>query len=331
MAAYSQHEEQRQRRRRRLAKALLWGAAAVGIPALANALIARRNRRLDGPAWGRCHRYAWKFGEISFQQLGEGSPVLLVHSLGPGHDSDEWRVAGEILARKFRVFAMDLLGWGRSDKPKIHYDGEIYIQQIGDFLDDVVRERSALVAAGLPAAYAAQVAVDQPDLVSSLALVTPSGIESDGDEPDVRDALFNRLLRLPILGTSALNLYTSRSAISRHLRRETFAAPDHVDAWRIEHHYQSSHQPGVHPPLAAYLSGYLNLRMEESLPRLDAPTWLAWGRQATLSPVETADLWLRRIKRAELEVFENCGNLPHAESATRFTKKLEVFLSRHVE
>jgi pimeloyl-ACP methyl ester carboxylesterase len=326
MAARNWEEEERRRRRKRLVRGLLVGGAAIGVPALANYLIQRRAGRPGVPTWGRSHRYSWRFGEIAFQRLGAGPAVVLVHSIGPGHDGTQWRRAAEILAERHTVFVPDLLGFGRSDKPRIAYDGELYIQLLSDFLADVVRERAALVAAGLPAAYAVQIGVDEPEALSALGLVVPLGIELHGEEPDLKDAVVHRALRLPIVGTSALNVYTSRSGIAHHLR-ETYGAEDQVDATLVDHHYRSSHQPGAHGPLAAYVAGYLNHSVEAVLPRLTAPTWIAWGRRAKSPEVETADLWLHHLPNGELEVFEPAGNLPQAEVPTAFCKKLETFLA----
>ena len=327
MAAQTSQQEQKRRRRKRLLKGLLLGGAAVGIPALANAMIARRSRGLPPARWGAAHRYAWRYGEIRFQLLGEGDPLLLLHSFGPGHSGEEWRDAAGFLAERHTVYVPDLIGWGRSEKPRIDYDGELYMRLVRDFLDDVVRRRAAVVGAGLSAAYAVQVAADRPELVRALALVVPAGIDVHGDEPDVKDALVYRLLRLPILGTSALNLYTSRAGLGHYLRREAYAAPDRVDATAVDRHYRLSHQPGAHAALAAYLSGYSNHRAQRALGRLESPPWLAWGRHANAPPVESADLWLQHQPSAELEVFEDSGNLPHLEQADAFCRKLESYLS----
>ena len=308
-------------------KGLLLGSAAIGIPAVANALVVRRSPRLDAPTWGRSRRYAWKLGEISYQLLGDGEPIVLLHSFGPGHDSEEWRSVAEILAHDRRVYAVDLLGWGLSHRPGITYDGELYIELVRDFLTDVVEERATIAAVGLPAAYAVQVAVDHPERVTALALVTPSGIDVGGDEPDLKDALLYGLLRLPILGTSALNIYTSRTAIQQHLRREIYAAPERVDGALIEHHHRSSHQPGSHSALAAHLCGYLNHRVEDVLRRLKVPLWIAWGSRATAPPIEAADLWIRQLPETELEVFREAGNLPHEERAAHFCSRLGRFLA----
>ncbi|MGB5551670.1 MAG: alpha/beta fold hydrolase [Thermoanaerobaculia bacterium] len=318
-------------RRRRLVKGLLLGSAAVGLPALANALIARRSEKLGYPAWGRQERFSWQAREISFQRFGLGAPLVLLHSLGPGHDSEEWKRASELLARSFRVYAPDLLGWGRSDKPAITYDGALYIQLLEDFLRRVVAERCVLVAAGLPATYAVQVAVDHPELVSHLGLVVPSGIQGHRDEPDMKDAWIHRLLRFPVVGRSSLNLFTSRPALGQYLRNEVFRSAEKVDASRLDHYYRSSHQPGAHAPLAAYLSGYLNHSIAEAVSRLKTPLWLAWGRHAKNPPIESADLWLHHVPSAELDVFEDCGNYPHLEAASRFSQHLESFLARFTD
>ena len=327
MAAQTSQQEQKRRRRKRLLKGLLLGGAAVGIPALANAVIARRSRQLPAARWGTAHRYTWRYGEIRFQKLGDGDPLLLLHSFGPGHSGEEWRHAARFLAERNAVFVPDLIGWGRSDKPHVDYDGELYMRLILDFLEDVVRARAVVVGAGLSAAYAVQVAADRPELVRALGLVVPAGIDVHGDEPDVKDALVYRLLRLPVLGTSALNVYTSRAGLGHYLRRQAYGAPDRVDAAPIDQLYRFSHQPGAHAALAAYLSGYSNHRARRGLQRLETPPWLAWGRHANSPPVESADLWLHHQPSAALEVFEDSGNLPHLEQADLFCRKLESYLS----
>jgi len=326
MAAQTREEEHRRRRRKRLIQGLLMGGAAIGVPALANLLVRQRARQLPAATWGSGDRYAWRHGEVAFQRLGDGKPLVLLHSLGPGHSSAEWRQSAELLAENHQVFALDLLGWGDSSKPAMAYDDELYIHLLTDFLTDVVGERAALAAAGLPTAYALQLAVDRPELVRCLALVVPQGIELYSDEPDLKDAVLHRLLQLPILGTSAMNLYTSRSGIASYLRRDVYCSPVLVNEALIDQHYRISHEDGAAAPLAALLSGYLNHSVRTVLRRVEQPVWLAWGRRAVSPPVESADLWLRQLANADLDVFERCGALPHAESPEEFSRKLDSFL-----
>lgn len=325
--AQTRDEELRRKRRKRLVRGLVMGGAAIGVPALINALVSRRVGKLPAAAWGRGESSQWKHGKIHYQRLGAGPSVLLLHSLGPGHSGEEWRETAENLAQEHEVFVPDLLGWGRSDKPQMTVDSELYLELIADFTQGVAGARPVVVAAGLPAAYAVQLAADQPELMRALGLVVPSGIELHGDEPDFKDALVHWLLRLPILGTSALNVYTSRSAIATYLRREVYASPSRVDDALVEAHYRSSHQPGAHSALAAYLSGYLNHNVREILDRVDLPVWLGWGRRAATPPVESADLWLRSLTGADLEIFENAGILPHVESPGEVARSLKRFLA----
>jgi len=315
MTAWTSEEEQRRRRRKRILRGLLVGGAAIGVPALFNAAIARQARRVGTASWGRRHRYAWELGDVVFQRLGEGDPPLvLLHSFGPGHDSVEWRDLASRLGETYQVFAPDLPGWGRSDRPALEYDAELYIDFLIDFLIDLVRRRAVVVAAGLAGAYAAQVAVDRPELLRALVLIAPLGIDFASEEPDLKDAVIHRLLKLPVVGTSALNVYSSRRGVEHHLREEVYARPDLVDEALLDHYWKNAHMEGSRAALAAYLSGYLNHRIGKSLPRQKLPTLLVWGRKARHPVVESADLWLRALPEADLEIVEEAGLLPHAEA-----------------
>jgi pimeloyl-ACP methyl ester carboxylesterase len=317
-------------RRRQVAKGLLLAGAAVGVPVLAATLLRRRAEPPSAPQWGRTHRYAGRWSEVVFQELGSGPPVLLLHSFGPGYDAGQWRAAAEILAASHRVYVPDLPGWGRTRGGAGLQQPARYLHLIEDFLGGVVREKAVVVAAGLSAAYAVQAAVDHPGRIRALALVSPLGLGEDGDDParGVGHVFLSRLLGLPLVGAPVLDLLTTRAALEHHLRREVYAAPERVDAALLEHHYRSSHAPQARAALAAYLQGNLWHDVSRELGNLRTPVWLAWGRQSKNPPAENADLWLRRLPQAELDVFEGAGALPHAESPTLFSRALERFLAK---
>jgi pimeloyl-ACP methyl ester carboxylesterase len=328
--AETPEEDQRRRRRKLLVRGLVVGSAALGVPALVNALVARRAKRLPAPRWGEARRWDAPDGAVRYQRLGDGArAVVLVHSIGPGHSALQWRDVAERLATRHQVYAPDLLGWGESAHPPITYDSHLYIDLLTGFLAEVVQRQAVVVAAGLSAAYALQVAVDHPEMAGALGLVAPLGIDLHGDEPDLKDAVVHRLLRLPILGTSALNVFTSRAGITAHLEREVYAAESGVDEELIDQYYRASHVPGAQATLAAYLSGYLNHSVDSILPRIEQPVWIAWGRDARSPALATADLWLRDLSpRAELEVFDHAALQPHAERPDAFAEALDDFLTR---
>lgn len=326
--AETPEEEQRRRRRKHLVRGLLVGGAAVGLPALLNALVSTRAKKLSGATWAEPKPYRSGDGTITYRELGKGPPLLLLHSFGTGHSSLEWREAAERLAGGHRVIVPDLLGWGGSEKPQRTYDSELYISLVADLLENLVGGRAVVLAAGMSAAYAVQVAVDHPETVRALGLITPLGIEAHGDEPDFKDAMVHRMLRLPVLGTSALNVYTSRSGITNHLRREVYADPGKVDDALVSEYYRLAHQAGAHAALAAYLAGYLNFGAREALGQLDVPVWIGWGRKAVSPPVESADLWLRHKSDAALDIFEDAALMPHAECPADLVDAVERFLTQ---
>jgi pimeloyl-ACP methyl ester carboxylesterase len=309
-------------------KGLLLAGATVAVPALTSAVIRRRAEPPSSPRWGRAHRYAGRHGEIVFQELGlrgDRPPVVLLHSFGPGHDANEWRAAAERLAESYPVYAPDLPGWGRSAAPHGQvWRSSLYVEAIEGFLAGVVREPAVLVASGLSAAYAAQIAVEHPGLLRALALVCPLGLE----EGDASQAFLGKLLQVPVLRDTVLDLLTSRSAITHHLRKEVYAAPERVDAALLDHHYRTSHLPRARAALAAYLGGDLRAAVAATLPEVGIPVWIGWGRRSAAPRVEDADRWLHRLPHtAELEVFETAGALPHAEAPAAFCRALDRFIS----
>lgn len=325
--ARSPEEEQQRRRRKRLVRGLLLGGAALGLPALANVLVARRASRLPPVRWGRPRRWRSPDGAVVYQQLGEGAPpLLLLHALGAGHSALQWRSAAEALAAHHRTYVPHLLGWGDSDRPALRYDSDMYVRHLTRFLEKVIGEPTVVVAAGLSAAYAVRIAVGRPDLVRALALVVPIGVDSRDAQLDTKDAVVHRLLKLPILGTSALNFYTSRNALNNRLR-EVYYDPSQIDEELLESHYRSSHLPGGRGALAAYLSRCLHLDVSDLLRDLEQPVWIGWGREAVSPAVESADLWLHEVPEAQLEVFAKSASLPHAEVPEAFAKALRTFLA----
>jgi pimeloyl-ACP methyl ester carboxylesterase len=314
-------------RGRRLAKGLLVAGAAVGIPVLAAALLRRRAEPPAPPRWGRTHRYAGRWGEVVFQELGSGPPVLLLHSFGPGYGGEQWRAAAEILAADHRVYVPDLPGWGRTRGAGGHHPDR-YLNLIEDFLTGVVREPAVVAAAGLAGAYAVHTALSRAGQVRALALVSPLGLEKDGPSRSAGRAFVGRLLGLPLVGPIVLDLLTGRAALEHHLRREAYAAPEQVDAALLEQHYRASHLPQARAALASYLRGNLWLDASEEIAEIAVPVWIAWGRQSKAPPVEHADLWLHRVPRAELDVFEGAGSLPHAETPVLFCRALGRFLAK---
>lgn len=320
----------RRRRGRRLKRTLWIAGIAIGVPVIAGALLRRRAEAPQAPRWGRSHRFSGHYGEVSFQELGSGPAVVLLHSFGPGYDGNQWRGVAERLAERFRVLVPDLPGWGRTPAAAGLHPADT-LALLADFLAGAVREPVVLVGAGLAAAYAVELTLQEPDLVAAVALLSPLGL---GPVPDLhgpggglRRSFVSRLLRVPLVRASALDLLTARKALEHHLRREVYAAPERVDAGLLDHHYRASHTRDGRAALGAYLRGDLWIDVSEALSELPVPVWIGWGRKSQVPPVEAADLWLHELPHSELEIFEGSGSLPQAEEPFAVARSLGAFFS----
>ena len=91
--------------------------STVGAIAIYNKLTESLAGELDTVLTGEERRYPWKYGDMFYEAKGarDAKPLLLVHGFGPGASSYEWRKNMDALSENFRVYAIDLLGFGLSD------------------------------------------------------------------------------------------------------------------------------------------------------------------------------------------------------------------------
>src|SRR5579863_10290546 len=128
---------------------------ALGALTLFNKMIDSQAGAIDTVLKGEERRYPWKDGDIFYLVKGnrESKPLLLVHGFGPGASSYEWRKNIDSLSEQFRVYALDLMGFGLSDRPPIDYTPETYADLINDFLKEVINKPTVVVAHGDTGAY----------------------------------------------------------------------------------------------------------------------------------------------------------------------------------
>ncbi len=306
----------------------LWkaiGAAGAGVAALAavNARIRRHAHEPDEAAFGGESRtFEWQHGNVFYKMAGaenQGTPLVFVHGIGAGASSFMWRRNFDALARDFRVYALDLLGFGFSDKPAgVPYSADLYVELIADFIREIAGSPAHLVASSLGAAYSVRVADEQPELVDSLVLIAPTGAGNLRARPGMAGAAFYGLLQSPVLGTSFYNVIASERSIREYARKELFYDRRRATSRLVAQYYATSHQPGAQHAIAAFLSGYLNTDTRESFARLRQHITLVWGRQDQTNPIEQAAELLSLNSRAGLEIFDRCRMMPQEEQPEKF-------------
>jgi pimeloyl-ACP methyl ester carboxylesterase len=306
------------------------GAAGVAALAAVNASVARDRKEPEtGALGGEAGTYPWEHGHVFYRHAGEEAapPVLFLHAVGAGARSFMWRRNFEPVSRAARAYAVDLLGFGYSDKPPTApYSAELYTALVRDFLRDVVGRPALVVAHSLSAAYAVRVADEWPGLVASLLLVSPTGAGQTSARPGMTGAAFYGLLHSPVLGASFYNAMTSERGLRDYARHQLFYNKRFATPRLVAHYYAVSHLPNAQHAVTAYLSGYLNADIREPFARLRQPVTLAWGRQDVANPIEHAGQLLRLNPRARLELFDRCRLMPQEEHADRFNALLRETL-----
>ncbi|HEX3467942.1 MAG TPA: alpha/beta fold hydrolase [Candidatus Elarobacter sp.] len=313
---------------KKLVRPLVAGAGVTGALAAANRALS--NAPLPTNALGGTRRaWRWRGHEIFATEAGRGPLVVLVHGVYAGASSYEFRKLFPLLAERHRVVAFDLLGCGLSDKPKIGYQTELFVEQIVDALDAFGDEPAALVASSLGAAFAIRAAARAGDRVERLAAICPTGLAGVLDnESNPAGAAVTALFRIPVLGEAAFNALASKASIRRFLTRQGYADRARVTPDVVDHYYAVTHQPGARYVPAAFVGGRLNCDVARDLPFLTVPLAVLWGERASaLSPRANADEFMRLARDARLATFPDSGLLPHEEEPEAVDAALRSFLS----
>ena len=306
-------------------KTLLAGGAGMAALAAVNAAIQRSAVEPDDSALGgEAHFYNWKHGRVFYKTAGtqqSGAPLVFIHGIGAGASSFMWRKNFDELAKDFRFYAFDLLGFGLSDKPvSAAYSADLYVELIADFLKDVSGYPAKIVASSLGAAYAIRVADEHPELIDSLILNAPTGSDTLNRRPGMAGAAFYGLLQSPVLGTSFYNVMASERSIRDFARENLFYDHQRVTDRLVTNLYATSHQPGAQHAIAAFLSGYLNTDTRAPFARLKQPVLLVWGKQDATTPVQKRIELLDLNENARLEIFDYCRMLPEQEHPEKFNE-----------
>ena len=309
-------------------KNLLWAGAGAAVVAAANNAVFAGADALGNALGGDARFWPGPYGDIFYTKQGKGKPVVLLHGIYAGASGYEWRKNFDALSEHELVYAPDWLGFGLSDKPRIKYTAVQYVEQLGQFLAEVVKDPCTLVASSLASAYAVQVAADRPELVDTLLLVCPTGFRHLAKAPDARTEAIYQLAHAPLLGTTLHNSVTSYAGLRYYLMNQTYFDPSYVDDALLAHYFTAAHQYGAQnaPPL--FYSGYLNHSVADAFSKLAQKTiQIVWGREARLTPLSDAEAFLAANPRAELTVFDKSGLLPHDEQAQAFNRLVIAALS----
>ncbi len=313
------------------AKRLLTASAVIGgtLGALAiyNKVTTSMAGELDTVLRGEERRYPWKYGDMFYEVKGsrEAKPLLLIHGFGPGASSYEWRKNVDTLAEQFRVYAVDLLGFGLSDRPSVDYTAETFTDLISDFIKEVINKPTIVLAHGLTNAYVIAAAYRKPQLFERLILVAPNSAMLQESLPGPLNSVWKGLLRTPVVGEFVYNLLTSRQAIRAYYDRQGYHNPGLITDELVEYIYTTAHQSNSRYAAASFISNFLSLDVHEAYSRLQVPAIAVWGREALLTPSESSEAFKRANSRTEIRIIDKSSFQVQDEQAAQFNNLVREF------
>lgn len=266
-----------------------------------------------GPALdGRQRTYRWRGFDISYVTAGDpdNDDVVLVHGLHSTASNREFEGIFTSLAADHHVVAIDLLGYGASDRPAIRYTGALYESLLRDFLADVV-ESPIVIASSLPGSFVAAIA---PEIdVRSLVLVAPF------DETGEANSLVRAVIYSPVIGEAIFNLLVSKPAIRYFDLEMGYGDPGAVTETRVDRQYRTAHQPNARFAPGSYLANFLEASepLDESIPAFDGSVTLVWGREAKRPRLSTGRS-LAEATDVKLVVLDRSALFPHDEYPDEF-------------
>ena len=265
--------------------------------------------------------------ETYYEVMGEGPAVVMVHGIGGGSSGFQYRKnAPALAAAGYRVYVVDLLGFGRSAKEERRYTQDLYVEQLSDFLGEVSGEAS-LVANGLSAAYAIRLAAERPKEVKSLVLISPTGYERLArPQNEARVEAFERFSGLTgnLLYAALLDEGTQRYfLIDAYIGRESFT-PDVLATYDRNLKVENAKWA-----VLSFVSGNMDQDVSALWPEVTQPALILWGTAAETTPIGGAEDFLRARPSTEFIPLTGAKLLPNEDRAEAFNEIVRGFLARH--
>ena len=260
---------------------------------------------------------------ISYVTMGEGQPLLLVHGLGGSWRN--WLENIPYLAKRHKVYAIDLPGFGKSPNPP----NEITIAGFGEaviaFADRMeLGPETAIIGHSMGGFISSEAVINQPERFSSLTLVSAAGI-TFADLHRVDKTAREVLLRV---GLPIFNRRVEANLGRKRLRAASFAGvishPSRISReilWELAYYGTSA------PALLDSAKALVSYDTRERLPEIEMPTLIVWGKSDRLVPVGAAYSYHKRIEGSELHIIDDTGHMVQLERPARFNRTVEAFVN----
>lgn len=253
----------------------------------------------------------------------KGTTVILLHGIGSSVET--WAYNISVLAQHHRVYAVDLVGAGRSEKPPVTYSLSYLAQFVKDFMDALSIECASLIGNSLGGGVVLEFALNFPGKVEKLVLVNSLGLGKE-------ITLTLRLATLPFVGRL---FKPTRSGTALALKQSVYDSTLISNDW-VELYYQIATLPKAWEAVVGLIKTNIDLfgvRTEiyntivDRLPTITAPTLVLWGQQDRVLPVTHAAVATKGLPNARVHIFDPCGHWSQVEHSEEFNTLVLEFLA----
>jgi len=276
--------------------------------------------------------YKWRFGDIYYTKQGYGSPLLLIHDLNPLSSSSEWDELVKTLSKTNTVYTIDLLGTGRSSKPNITYTNYIYVQLITDFIKNIIRNRTDVIATGLSSSFTIMACQNNDTLFDKIMFINPEDIIELNKIPSKRSKLLKLLIEAPVIGSTLYNIIYNKKNIE-HIYIEKYL----FNPFRLQnkHIYTSSEALHLGGGNARYLLSsiagrYVNFNITQALKNVNNSIFIIGGKE-TYNIENILDTYVSLNNSIEIAYIENTRYLPQIEAPLELLDYIRVFFYHRVD
>lgn len=272
--------------------------------------------------------WQWREQSIYYVRAGQHHPqrppLLLIH--GFGASTDHWRKNIAELSKDFEVWAIDLIGFGRSAKPDWQYSGDLWRDQLSDFITQVIGQPTILAGNSLGGYAALCVAAQRPDAAAGVILINSAGpfteLEPAPEPSPLRKALSLTLKTLFQQDWASFLLfqYVRRRSVIRKTLQKVYLDQSAVTDRLVEEIYQPSCDSGAAKVFASVFRTPQGEKVDVLLSQLNCPLLVLWGE---------ADPWMNSVKRSAkfrqyypqlTEHLIQAGHCPHDEVPEQVNK-----------
>lgn len=262
--------------------------------------------------------------KIHYQEFGDKNnpTLLLIH--GYGTSVYTWNSTAPLLAESgFYVVAVDLVGFGLSEKPRwFDYLIESQTRIVLNFMSRLKIDSATFVGSSYGGAIASLIALDEPQKVEKLILVS-----SVCNNEIVKD-FFVGLLMKPYWGERLSSLLIGSKTFFKLRLLTTFSVKNY-------HLINNNYVEAIRTPLNTSDGQYAALatlrnweaeRIEQNASQIEHPTLLVWGENDKIVKPQTGKKLHELIKNSQLSIFKQCGHAPHEEYPEKFISLVKEFL-----